>query len=187
MSGLDVHILIHPATPKDWVTQCLDSVHEAADRTGFPVAVHRLPAVVGHIGQGRAKGYALGVQPYVTSVDDDDWVAPDAFAVLGDALVAGPAAITTTCMAHQNGCQWTLASRDNLRVFRRDVAAFAPLADWPVYDGPMMLAHARAAGDVLHVGKAVYHYRLHLSPHRKLIAGVDDAMRARIRALPRAA
>jgi hypothetical protein len=67
---LDVHILIHPDTPRDWVTQCLDSVHEAADSAAYPVAVHTLPAVLGHIGQGRAQGYALG-DPATLPADGD--------------------------------------------------------------------------------------------------------------------
>lgn len=118
---IDVHILIHPATPRDWVTQCLDSVHEAADRAGFPVVVHTLPAVIGHIGQGRAQGYALGAQPYVTCVDDDDYVLPQAFAQMRAALESGAKAVFTPELIERHGRVPLLPGHDrhHLIAYRR--------------------------------------------------------------------
>lgn len=181
---LDVHILIHPSTPDEWIARCVDSVREAKERAGFEVDIHKLGVRGPHIGHDRARGYALGSHPYVTSVDDDDWLEPDAFAVLADAMAQHPVAVTTRCMAHQNGRAWVLPWRTNLRVFRRDVAASAPLADWPVYDGPAMLAHADTCGEVMEVKRPVYHYRLHSSNHRALMRAVAPDVAARIQALP---
>jgi hypothetical protein len=181
---LDCHIIVSPDTPRAWVTQCLDSVHEAADRAGFPVAVHVVTASGPHIGHDRAAGYALGRHPYVTSVDDDDWIEPNAFAVLSDVLADNPVAVTTGCIAHQHGKSFRLPWRTNLRVFRRDVAASAPLIDWPVYDGPAMLAHADGLGEVIEINSPVYHYRLHVSGHRRLMRDIEASMRDRIAALP---
>jgi len=120
---IDVHILIHPETPRDWVTQCLDSVQGAVDCAGFPVAVHTLSAVIGHIGQGRAKGYALGVHPYVTCVDDDDYVFSHAFVQMRDALERGVSAVCTPELIDRNG--WNRnelgRSRHHLIAYRRDL------------------------------------------------------------------
>lgn len=185
MVGLDVHVLIHPATKREWVAKCLDSVRDSAARAGYPVAVHAVAVhVLGHIGASRAEAYALGSHPYVTSVDDDDWIDPDAFALLAGALRNDPVAVTTQCMAHQGGHAWRLPWRTNLRVFRRDVAATAPLDAWPVYDGPMMLAHADSIGTVIELDVAPYHWRLHTSHHRALVQSIGNEARARARSLP---
>lgn len=182
---LDVHVIVHPSTPSHWVAHCMDSVREAVHRAGFEVVVRELAAHGEHIGRERMRGYALGSHPFVTSVDDDDWIEPDTFHVLADALASNPPAVTTRCMAHQNGHSWVLPWRTNLRVFRRDVAQSAPLDDWPVYDGPAMLAHADTLGEVIEVNQPVYHYRLHRSNHRRLMAQASPDVLARVRALPR--
>lgn len=122
---LDVHILIHPETRKDWVSQCLDSVYAAADRAGYPAAVHPIrivdecPQALGHIGRGRAYGYGLGEHPYVTCVDDDDYVLPGAFAQMHDALAAGASAVCTPEQRLQNGCITPGPARHHLIAYRR--------------------------------------------------------------------
>lgn len=171
MPTLDVHVLIHPTTPQAWVTQCLDSVRAAIALAGYPVALHTLPAVLGHIGRARRAGYGLGTGEYVTSVDDDDWIEPGAFAVLAACFVDRPASITTRMYAHQNGKQWVLPWREALRVFHRDVVESAPLEDWAVNDGPRLVAHADALGASVNVRAPLYHYRVRAdSPHRALLA-----------------
>jgi len=185
---LDVHILVSDMTRREWVEKCLESVSDAAAQAGFPVGVYVVPisdGTRGHIGRGRKQGYALGAYPYVTNVDDDDWVDKNAFALLARGLEKGPVAVTTQCEMHQNGLsQGVKPWRNLLRVFRRDVALSAPLEAWPVYDAPMMLAHADAIGRVEELECAPYHYRLHLSPHRQLMGAITAEMRQRITALP---
>lgn len=173
---IDCHILIHPDTRADWVTQCLDSVYLAADRAGYPVAVHPVriadacPQALGHIGRGRAYGYSLGVHPYVTSVDDDDWIEPWAFAALADALDRGVAGLTTEAVMHlhdneMRNPRWRYA----MRAFHRSVVSSAPVAEWRVDDAQQMMEYARSVGEMMHIPREVYHYRLHASPHRALM------------------
>lgn len=167
---LDVHVLIHHSTPAAWVRQCCDSVADAAAHAGYPVRVHWLAGAGTHLGYNRRRGYALGDYQYVTSVDDDDWVDRDAFALLHDALAAGHPAVTTRMIRHRpDGSHDTPPLRVNLRVFQRSLAESAPLADYPLYDSWVMLAHADANGGVTELDCAPYHQRLHDSPHSRLV------------------
>lgn len=165
---LDVHVLLHPYTSRAWQTQCLNSAHEAADHAGYPVAVHTLPAVIGHIGQARAQGYAMGSHPYMTSVDDDDWLEPDAFAVLADSLRKHVPAVYTHAWTWQNGKRLPSELRQHLRVFRRDVAAGFDFAAWPICDSTALIAHADTFGPYVTIAMPVYNYRLHASHARAL-------------------
>jgi len=84
---LDVHILTS-ATTCPWMQQrCFASIEVARQRAGFPLAIHVIPAVQGHLGIMRYQGYRKGTAPYVTNVDDDDLLLPHAFAVLKPALM----------------------------------------------------------------------------------------------------
>ena len=85
---LDVHILIMDYTPTAIVERCLSSVRMAASNASFPVHVHALIGEFGDLGSQRQRGYSCGLAPYVTSVDDDDWVDPGAFAVLLECIPA---------------------------------------------------------------------------------------------------
>lgn len=85
---LDLHVLVHNAR-RDWVDQCKASIDEAVRHAGYPVAVHYVVGEHGHIGRGRAKGYALGSYPYVLKIDDDDYIAPNALALLAPHLRRG--------------------------------------------------------------------------------------------------
>ena len=71
---IDVHILTLETERKDWLDQCLASLQ------GEPVTLHVIPGTVGHIGDGRARGFALGEHQYVSFVDPDDFVLPGGFA-----------------------------------------------------------------------------------------------------------
>lgn len=131
---LDVHVLI--TNPRaDWVAQCKASIAAAVAAAGFPVAVHYLDGEIGHIGRGRARGYALGEHPYVTCVDDDDYVLPNAFAQMREALESGASAACTPEYVERN-CDGRLRNggyRHHLNVFRRsdilDHSAWACVGD----------------------------------------------------------
>lgn len=183
--SLDIHVLVHPRTPKAWVGRCLATVQEAQRRASMPTALFVLPAVEGHIGRGRMAGYAQGEHRYVTSVDDDDWVDPDAFSVLKEAMAGSPAGITTGYMVEIPGRQPAVAqARDNLRVFRRDVALSSGLEDWPVYDSWQAMHHADTKGQVIELTHPVYHHRERRSSHHaELLKGVGERMRGRIEEL----
>ena len=117
---IDVHIIVSSDTPRDWVDQCLDSVSDAAELAGFPVYGHVVDGVPGHIGRARAAGYALGEQPYVTFVDDDDYVLPHAFSQMADPLRSGVSAVCTPELTLQNGQYRRGADRHHLIAYRRE-------------------------------------------------------------------
>jgi hypothetical protein len=140
------------------VTQCLDSVFEARDRAGYPVTVRVVDGVPGHIGKARAAGYALGTEPYVTCVDDDDYVLPDAFAQMIDVLRTGAAAICTPELTLQNGQRRPGRPRHHLIAYRRDV--LIDHAQWPCCGDVAQLA-AIAPADVIDLRAHVYVHRIY--------------------------
>lgn len=119
---LDVHVLVMSYTPKDWVAQCRASLECAAARAGFPVFLHFLPGIYGHLGQSRKEGYSRGSAQYVTHVDDDDYVLPEAFVSLLPHMKAGVTAITTgETIEMEDGSIRAIPDRKHhLAVFRRD-------------------------------------------------------------------
>ncbi len=69
----DVHIITLENERKDWLQQCLSSLETE------PVDIHIIQGTKGHIGKGRAAGFAAGDSPFVSFVDPDDYVHPGAF------------------------------------------------------------------------------------------------------------
>lgn len=182
--GLDIHILVHPVTPDDWVVNAIQSVKNAMANTKYQTSLHILDADVTSIGKGRMLGYAHGRQPFVTSVDDDDWVDEDAFAILKDAMLEKPAGIVTDSVIEPTG---ELAHRrEALRVFRRDVAMSSRLEEWPIFDSLAILRHARTVGEVIEIPNAVYHQRRGFkSNNMKLMETTLQGMKDRVTELVR--
>jgi hypothetical protein len=116
---LDVHVIECAAKP-EWFAQCIASIKCAIDQATFLVVLHVVQGDVGHIGSGRARGYAMGEQPYVTCADDDDYVLPNAFQAMHDALRSKPEAIFTPEMTLQNGHLRQGSPRHHLAAYRRD-------------------------------------------------------------------
>ena len=155
---LDCHVIVSSDTPRAWVTQCLGSVEVAQAQAPFPVSLHVVPGVPGHIGRARATGYAQGSYPYVTCVDDDDYLLPHAFAALADALQERPDAIFTRELVVQNGKTMPGWQRHHLAAYRRDVLIdFEP---WPCNDA---MAQIRAVehGRVVDITRPGYVHRLY--------------------------
>ena len=119
---LDVHILVMDYTPKVWVEQCRASLEVAVAQAGFPVFLHFLPGIYGHLGQARRAGYSRGTAEYVTHVDDDDYVLPGAFVSLLPHMQARATAITTgETIELEDGSTRAMPDRQHhLAVFRRD-------------------------------------------------------------------
>lgn len=115
---LDVHVLIGMAKPV-WRRECLRSVYHAAGFAQFDVSVHLVTAIPGDIGIGRAKGYAMGFHPYVTCVDDDDFVLPNAFSQMASHIGSGMALLTPEWLDY-NGRRIKGKSGHHLTVFPRD-------------------------------------------------------------------
>lgn len=133
---LDVHIAVSSDTPKEWVDQCVDSVHVAAKLASYPVHVYVIDGVPGHIGKTRAMGYSHGTSLYKTYVDDDDYVTSEMFESLAECLGGEFAAIFTHETRLQNGVFLKSPTRHHLAVYRTDVLAGFDFEKW------------KAAGDV---------------------------------------
>lgn len=159
---LDVHVLVSDCTPKDWVAQCLDSIEAARARSPFPVALHVLPGVPGHIGHGRSLGYAQGSAPYVTQVDDDDYLRPEAFQVMAEAIAQQADAIFPREMTVQNG-QFVLGrQRHSMKTFRREL--LIDHRPWR-HHGDTLQHHMLERPGIVQVDipEAVYVYRIYRS------------------------
>lgn len=117
--SIDVHVLISPDTSRVWVQQCLDSIAQAQVRSPIPVHLFTVAGPVGHIGMGRWHGYGLGSAPYVTYVDDDDYLEPEAFELIAQALRLGPDAVFPKERVWLNGKACAGLQRHHLPVYRR--------------------------------------------------------------------
>ena len=119
---LDVHVLVSNDTRQDWVAQSLASVRDAISRADYPIELHVLNGVPGHIGKGRAKAYSLGSAPWKTYVDDDDYVLPNAFVDLKKYLDKDVAAVFTSERIWQNGnFHPYIQPEHHLQVYRDDL------------------------------------------------------------------
>lgn len=171
---LDVHVIISSDTPRAWVTRCVSSIRLAMGRAGFPMALHQVDGRRGHIGAGRALGYAQGDYPWVTCVDDDDLVLPNAFADMAPCFRHNVDAVGTLEIEMRNDSFRTGGHRHHLTAYRRsalidhsawaccgDVAQVRAIADgrwrdvpnpgylWRVYEGSKARALRHANPDEL--------------------------------------
>lgn len=174
MIALDVHVAILPETPCQWVDRCIKSVRIAAERASFPVHIHVVPGEPGHVGIARGRGYACGSAPFVTYVDDDDEVLPEAFAVLP--LHRNPSAVFTAELMNKNGARLAVSRRHNLSVYRRDVLAGVDFGAWRYAIDAHCRRLAVARDDVIDVPQAVYVWNVRMdSPARQLARGYSGA------------
>lgn len=163
---LDVLITISDDTPPAWVNQCRRSVTEAAALAGYPVSVIEVPGVPGHIGQAMANGFARSAAPYVTWVDDDDWLLPNAFASLALHLTARPTALfARELQQFDNGQIVPFRRRHHLSAYRRDIVERVNLA---TDAGTPNLELLEAGRDGIDVIAWVYVRRMRISPAMRL-------------------
>lgn len=172
---LDCHIIVRNDTPPDWLRQCVGSVMDAARYAGYPVHVHLVPSIEGHIGKARSVGYAQGSQPYVTYVDDDDYVSGYAFAALTWALSQAPDAIFPAESQLQNGHLNDGPQRHHLCVYRRE--HLIDHAQWIVC-GDLAQMNAVDGKHCIDVTDRLYVHRLYQSGGRKLRREHHDELRA---------
>lgn len=164
---LDVHVLTLPDSRQDWLQQCLASVDAAARAAPFPVGVHVVDGVAGHIGLGRARGFALGESPFVTYVDDDDFVDADAFACLSTAFESSPRLIFTQERMVQNEKPAGCGGGHHLAVLRREDAI---AHDWSNHPAGGEAELYRSLGPWVQLPNVVYTHRLYRSRGRALRA-----------------
>lgn len=170
---LDVHILVSHDTRPEWLAQCIGSVRIAAALADFPIDVHEVPAVIGHIGVGRTAGYKLGSHPYVTCVDDDDYLLSHAFSQMTDAIKSGFQAIFTPEFTLQNGHMRTGLKRHHLVAYRRRDA----LINHDLWPSCGDLAQINSIGaDAIDLECPAYVHRLYTSKARVMRRSRPDEL-----------
>ncbi|MDQ1120692.1 MULTISPECIES: glycosyltransferase family A protein [Pseudoxanthomonas] len=155
---LDVHVLTMDYTDPDIHQQCRQSIELAAARAGYEVRVHYVPGIYGHLGAARRRGYSLGNARYVTHVDDDDYVHPDAFSCLAPLLRRGVQAITTGESLVVNGCivEHRPSNRHHLAVFDREAVRAQPYDRFRLLPDQFLLRQIPA----VHISECVYYHRV---------------------------
>lgn len=164
MTSLDIHILMSKDTPEEWHRQCLTSISEAVKHATYPVEVHLVAGVPGHIGKARQAGYAQGNAEWKVYVDDDDYLLPNACIALAPHLDKDVAAILPRERPLQNGQMhgFTLA-RHHFQVYRADVPQAFDHTQWPSFGDVAMLHEAlRDPRGVLDIEDEVYIHRVYL-------------------------
>lgn len=156
---LDVHVLTLPGLPEEWIKQRRESIDAAVSAADFPVYVHEVDGVYGHMGRSRFKGYSQGTQPYVTHVDDDDWVREDAFSCLLPHMEAGVEVITTgEVQVYPDGREVLLKdSTHHLAVFQRNWLTQRGYSRFCVYPDQYLMGQPAESA---HVPECVYYYRV---------------------------
>lgn len=156
---IDVHVLTMSTTPPAWAALCIASIEQAIDNAGFPVTLHVTTGVKGHIGKARAKGYALGEQPYVTYVDHDDYIHEDAFKALKPLLDRSPEAITTgETIVLEDGSTGDLPNaKHHLAVFKRDFIEQLSLENFQHFPDQYALHEANS----IHLDRCLYFHRVY--------------------------
>lgn len=111
---IDVHVLTHEGTRQDWLAQCLASLE------GHPVNVVVVDNTGRSVGEGRARGYAVGLSPFVAYVDSDDYVLPGSFAACLKALEQNRAVVTMELVEYPDGSRYPFARPGHaVTVYRR--------------------------------------------------------------------
>jgi len=78
---VDTHVLVHHSLRHPgWLEQCLASM------AGEPTNVELVYSDETSVGALRAAAFARGSAPFLSFIDDDDWVAPGAFQACLDAI-----------------------------------------------------------------------------------------------------
>ena len=167
---LDVHVLVMDYTPPHIVQRCLDSIDAAIANAPFPVTVHRLVGEFGHLGQQRRRGYSLGTAPYVTSVDDDDWIEPNAFAILPLLSDPPPFAVAPREYVHLHRAPSASSSASpsspprlsgtphHLVTYRRDWLHRQPYDRFRIFPDQFLVAQAQRDGTLIQLPDVVYNH-----------------------------
>lgn len=172
---LDIHVLMVRSTPAAWVEQRRASIAAAAASAGYEVSVHEIPGEPGHIGRGRAAGYALGAHPYVTYIDDDDYLLEGGLSMLASHFAAGHDAIFPGELHLHGSVLKPGYPKHHLIAYRRDVATAFDHENWAAC-GDIALS-SRTSGLV--IDEPAYVHRIYESGGRVLRRDhVDEYRRA---------
>lgn len=156
---LDVHILKIPTSNQRWLAQAIASVDTAAKLAEFPVTVHVIDGIVGHLGKSRRKGYSQGTHPWVTYVDHDDYLHPQAFVQLTEYLKDKNRAITTGefRLSSRKGIYPRPNDKHHLAVFPRTIVDSFPLEKFEFLPDQMLLQSVPQ----IHIPKCLYYHRIY--------------------------
>lgn len=129
---LDIHILTLGDKDSSILERCVQSVEAAAAAAPYDVAVHVVKGVEGDLGAARKKGYAEGTYTYVTSVDEDDFIAEDTFASIA---LDGADAYTTGENVYINDklMESLPKRRHHLAIYKREAIADLPYDTFKYY------------------------------------------------------
>lgn len=118
---LDVHILNYDPNPEFW-KQCIDSVNVAVNNANYPIAIHITNGDI-NFGKARHEAYRLGIYPYVTFVDNDDYLLPQAFSILEPVLYQNPDAIFTRelQLGIDGKIRSVISGRHHLQIYKRSM------------------------------------------------------------------
>lgn len=154
---LDVHILKMSYTPEDIWSKCISSVEAAKLNAGFPVNIHVVDGIYGHLGASRKRGYDAGTAPYATHVDDDDWVDDDAFRCLAEHMQQGVRAITTgERLIYADRISENVKSKHHLAVFSRKVLDEVTYEAFKYFPDQYLLSKVAP----VHIEQCVYNHRI---------------------------
>jgi hypothetical protein len=168
---LDVHVLTLPGLPEEWEKQRRESINVAVSNSPYEVRVHEVPGIAGDFATSRSLGYSIGSFPYVTFVDDDDYVMPNAFSCLEKALYDKPDAVFTGEIVLYKGETHYLNRRHSLAVYDRNVVDHKLLLRSGLMADRMMEALVTLKHNVVDVPDYVYVYRCRSDSPAKIFGG----------------
>lgn len=129
---LDVIVMVSRSTPAQWVSQSVASVFQASRQAGYEVRLHITKGVPGHIGQAMLGSLRRCTADWVAWVDDDDYVAPDAFSCLQRHFAAAPTAVCAREVhVLANGMSVPQHGRHHLTAYCRDAIRHIDLSLYP--------------------------------------------------------
>lgn len=119
---LDVHLLVTHRLPAGWLEQAIESIFEARRAAPFPIAVQLVGESVGDFWGARWRGYDAGTSEYMTYLDADDWLEPDAFNCLLEPMQSGADMIVVQGRYHNLSTGKVGIAPRGMRVVRRSYA-----------------------------------------------------------------
>ena len=116
---IDVHVLVYPCSPQNWLDQCLDSLKNE------PINLFIINAEDNryeNIGNYRIEGFSKGTEKYVSYVDADDYIIPGTFSKIINDLHDSPnVACTLEKLYYEERKEFhpVAVSNHHIKVFKR--------------------------------------------------------------------
>ena len=169
---IDVHVLTHSGTRRDWLDQCLASLEDQ------PVVVHVVAGVEGSVGAGRAKGFALGSCEFVGYVDSDDYVLPGGYATSLAAMANHRCVVPREYVEYPDGRRhkYTKSNHNGVVYRREDVTPLLPAMALTPFAVDSLTRRTLLPTQLDHIG---YVWRVHAAgAHRQMTPETTEQERA---------